>query len=178
MKKNVKSLCISSVLAALYVALELIAMNTGILAFGDNYQIPISCIPLILASVLLGPLWGTAVGIVGSFLAQLLSPYGIGWSSLIWMLPTIIYSLSVALLFIAFKKSLKPSVLALQLIISSLLLSLLNIAANYSFNFIADFSNIFLSLLIPLKLVLSVVFAIIFAVITPPIIKKLKNFIN
>ncbi|MBQ6847866.1 MAG: ECF transporter S component [Clostridia bacterium] len=177
-KANVKILCVSSVLAALYVALELLAMYSGILTFGDNYQIPISCFPLILASVTLGPIWGTAVGIVGSFLSQMLSPYGIGWSSVIWMIPTILYSLAVALLFLAFKKNCKRVVLSVQFIISSLLLSFLNIAANYSFNILADFSNVLLKLFLPVKIVFAVVFAIVFAIVTPPVIKKLKPFIE
>lgn len=177
-KNNVKSLCIASVLAALYVALELIAMYTGILAFGNSYQIPISCFPLILASVMLGPVWGTAVGVVGSFLSQMLSPYGISWSSFIWMIPTIAYSLAVALLFIAFKKSYKTPVLAAEFIISSLLLSFLNLAANYSYNILADFSNILLKLFVPVKLVLAIIFAIVFAIVAPPIIKKLRPFIE
>lgn len=179
MKKNyVKKLCLASVFASLYVALELVAMYTGVLAFGDNFQIPISCFPLILASVLLGPVWGTGVGIVGSFLSQMLSPYGISWSSIIWMIPTIMYSLIIALLFLAFKKSYKSYILAIEFAIGSLSLSLLNIAANYSYNFFADFSNIFLKFFIPLKLIFGIAFAIIFAIIAPPIVKKLKTFIK
>ncbi len=177
-KNNIKALCVCSVLAALYVAFELIAMNTGILAFGDNYQIPISCFPLILASVMFGPFWGTMTGLIGSLIAQLLSPYGIGWGSVIWMIPTVIYSLAVALLFLAFKRSFKPYILSAELIISSLILSFLNLAANYSYNILSSLSNILLGIFIPVKLVISVIFAIVFAVITPPIIKKLKTVIK
>ncbi len=179
MKKNenyVKSLCIASVLTALYVALELIAMNSGILLFANKYQIPISCFPLIIASIMLGPIWGTSVGIVGSFLSQMLSPYGISWASFIWMIPTIIYSLAVALLFLAFKKSFKTYILSIEFIISSLILSFLNIAANYSFNIFSGFTNILLKLFVPMKIVLAIVFAVIFAATAPPIIKKLKKF--
>ena len=75
-KNNVKTLSVCSLLSALFVGLELIAMHTGLLTFGNNYQIPISCFPLILASVMFGPAWGTATGLVGAFLSQVIS-YGI-----------------------------------------------------------------------------------------------------
>ncbi len=174
---EIKSLCIASVLAALYTALELIAISTGAFAFGNNYQIPISCFPLIIASILLGVYWGTSVGIVGSFLSQLLS-YGIGWSSLIWMFPTIIYSLTVAVLYKTFNKNNKFYVIAFELIISSLVLSILNVLAKYLENYISDLTNSLLAVFLPIKLVLAVVFAIVFAITAPPIIKKLRKFIR
>jgi len=180
-------MCVSAIMAALFVALELLAANIGKVVFLDNYQIPISCLPLILASVMFGPLWGTAVGVVGSFLSQIF--FGLSWSTIVWMIPTICYSLSVALLFLLFKKSYKPYVLGTELLFSSLLLSALNLLAmyfdinilsvNYGFAFGSnDLLNKLFGVFISLKLIGAVVFAIIFAIIVPPIIEKLKKIIK
>lgn len=172
--KNLQKLCVCAVLSAMYVALEVLAMQIGKIGFMDNYQPPISCFPLILSSVMFGPIWGTATGIIGSFLSQMLM-YGITWSSFLWMMPTVIYSLVVALLFIAFKKSYKTLILAAEFAISSLVLSFLNSAAYYYQNLIAKLSNILLGLFLPFKLIMAIVFAIIFAIIAPPIIKRVKK---
>lgn len=188
MKKNyLKKLCISAIMASLFVALELVAANLGKLVFLDNYQIPISCFPLILASVLLGPAWGTAVGIIGSFLSQL--SFGLSWSTVVWMIPTICYSLSVALLFLLFKKSYKTHIFGIALLISSLILSSLNsfamyfdiniLGINYGFTFGGNslLNNIF-GIFISLKIIGAIIFAILFAVIIPPIVKRIKKVVK
>lgn len=181
MSKNyLKKLCICSILSALYVALELIASSFGKIAFLDNYQIPISCFPLILASVMFGIGWGTLTAVVGSFISQL--SFGISWGTLLWMAPTIIYAISVALLYKAFRNSDKTYILAIQLFISSILLSCLNTVAMYINNMIYgipyDLLNKIFKVIVSLKLVGAVVFAIIFAFITPPLIKKIKKTVK
>ncbi len=177
MSKNyVKKLCVCSVLAALYVALELIASTFGKIAFLDNYQIPISCLPLIISSVMFGFGWGTATAVVGSFISQL--SFGLSWNTLLWMAPTVLYSMSVALLYVAFKRNNKPTVLGVQFFISSILLSCLNTLAMYISNWIADLSNGLLKIFLPVKIVAGIFFAIVFAIITPVIIKRLKKIMK
>ena len=173
-KKQLKSLCVCSVLAALYVALEWIAAYTGKVFFADSYQPPISCFPLIVASMSFGIFWGTMTGLVGSFISQLMLPYPINISTILWMIPTVCYSLSVALLFLIFKKSQKPVILSAELIISSLVLSFMNVIISYLNNYILDLSNALLALFLPVKIISAVISAIVFAIIVPPIIKKLK----
>lgn len=177
MSKNyVKKLCVCSVLAALYVALEWLASTFGKIAFMDNYQIPISCFPLILASIMFGVGWGTTTAVVGSFISQL--SYGISWNTLLWMAPTIVYSISVALLYIAFRRSNKPVVLSVQFFASSILLSSLNTLAMFISNWISDLSNGLLKIFLPLKIVTGIFFAIIFALIMPIIIKRFEKILN
>lgn len=187
MKNNyLKKLCVASVLSALFVAFELLAANIGKIVFLDNYQIPISCFPLILASVMLGPLWGTAVGVVGAFLSQLF--FGISWATVVWMMPTVCYSFAVAIMFVLFKKSYKTYILAIEFVISSLLLSTLNLIARYvDINILLnnymtfgknELTDSLLAVFISLKFVGAVVFAIVFAIIVPPIVKKLKKVIR
>lgn len=181
MSKNyVKNLCVCSILAAFFVALELISSSLGKIAFLDNYQIPISCFPLIIANIMFGFGWGTLTAVVGSFLSQL--TFGLGWGTLIWMAPTIIYSMSVSLLYSAFRKSDKTFILAIQFFISSIILSCLNTFAMYVNNLVYgipyDLLNKIFKVIVSLKLVGAVIFAIIFAIITPPIIKNLKKIIK
>lgn len=177
MSKNyVKKLCVCSLLAALYVALELLASTFGKIAFLDNYQIPISCFPLILASVMFGFGWGTATAVVGSFISQI--GFGLSWNTLLWMAPTVLYAMSVALLYVAFRKNNNPLILGGQFFVSSLLLSCLNTLAMFISNWIADLSNGLLKIFLPVKIVAGLFFAILFAIITPSIIRQFRKIIK
>lgn len=180
-KKNLKSLCVCSVLAALFIPLEWLASNFGKIAFLDNYQIPISCFPLILASVMYGIGWGTATAFVGAFLSQIIM-FGLGWSSLLWMAPTVIYAFLVALLYKVFRKSDKFYFIAIQFFISSLVLSGLNIITLYIDSLIVgypyDFLEKFFKIIASLKIVGGLIFAVIFAIIVPPVINKIKKVLK
>lgn len=181
MKKDyLKKLCICAMMAALFVPLEFLASNFGKIAFLDNYQIPISCFPLILASVMFGVRWGAATAIVGSFVSQLAMGYGINWSTLLWMIPTIVYSILVALLYKAFRKSDKLPFLFINLFISAVVLSALNIGAMYLSSWITGGKAVanLIAIFASLKLFGGIVFAIIFALITPAIIKKIRKIIK
>lgn len=181
MKKDyLKKLCICAMMAALFVPLEFLASNFGKIAFLDNYQIPISCFPLILASVMFGVRWGAATAIVGSFVSQLAMGYGINWSTLLWMIPTIVYGILVALLYKAFRKSDKLPFLFINLFISAVVLSALNIGAMYLSSWITGGKAVanLIAIFASFKLVGGIAFAIIFALITPSIIKKIKKTVR
>lgn len=166
-------------LAALFVPLEWLASTFGKIAFLDSYQIPISCFPLILASLMFGIRWGVATAFVGSFVFQTVM-YGINWTSFLWMVPTVIYALVIALLYKLFKQKESFILIAINLFMSAVILSALNIGASYLSNWatsgqaVANLIAIFASL----KVIGGIVFAIIFALISPPIIKKIRKVIK
>lgn len=174
----VKKISICSMLAALFVALELLSSTFGKIAFLDGYQIPISCFPLIIAAMLFGVEWSFATAVVGSFISQI--PFGISWNTIIWMIPTIVYALSVAILYNLFPKNNNKIVLSIELFISSIILSSLNIGASYISNWITSGKAVanLIALFASLKLVGGIIFAIIFAVIVPPIVVKIKKIIK
>lgn len=179
-KNNLKKICICAILSAVYFALEYLSSTIGKIAFLDNYQIPISCFPLIIASVFFGVKWGAVTAVVGSFLSQI--PYGLGWATLIWMMPTVLYAIAVAVLYLVFRKSNNRIILAIEFFISSIFLSCLNLVAMYFNNLLYgipyDLFNKIFAVIVSLKLIGAIVFAIIFAVITPPIIKKIRSIVK
>lgn len=185
-KTYVTKICICALLAALYVPLEWLASEFGVIALLDKYQIPISCFPLILASIMFGIGWGTATATVGSLISQLIIiGTNAGASAVtipIWMAPTIIYAFLVAFLYQLFKNSDNRILLGVQFFISSLVLSSLNIIALYLDSIIVgwpyDFIKSFFGLFVSLKIIGGLLFAIIFAIIVPPIIKKLKSILK
>lgn len=181
MKNNyVKKVCICAVMAALFVPLEMLAANFGKIAFLDNYQIPISCFPLIIASVMFGVSWGGATALVAAFVSQLAMGYGINWSTVIWIIPTVVYALTVALLHKVLGKKDSFPLFALELFISAVVLSTLNIGASYLSNYITGGKAVanLIAIFASLKLVGGIAFAVIFAVITPPIIKRIQKTVK
>ena len=180
MKKNhIKKLCICSLLAALYVPLEWLASTFGKIAFLDSYQVPISCFPLILAALMFGVRWGVSTAIVGSFVFQTVM-YGINWTSILWMVPTVIYALVIALLYKLFNKKDSFILIAINLFISAVILSTLNIVASYLSNWATSGEVVanLIAIFNTLKLLGGIVFAVIFALICPQIIKKIRKVIK
>ncbi len=181
MKKNyIKKLCICALMAALFVPLEWLASNFGKIVFLDSYQIPISCFPLILISIMLGIRWSVATAIVGSFISQLAMGYGITWTTFLWMIPTVVYALAVAVLYKIFRKNDNRIFLSIILFISAIILSSLNIFASYISNWITSGKAVanLIALFASLKLIGGIIFAVLFAIIIPPIINKIKNFVK
>lgn len=129
MKKNyVKNLCLCAVLSALCFALD---YCTTVLNSATGFlKLPLSAFPIIIAAVMCGPFMGTAVGLVGTFLTQLIT-YGITPTTLLWILPAGIRGLCVGLLFTAFGKSLKRTALTAEIIISSVIVTALNTLVIY-----------------------------------------------
>ena len=76
-----RRLVLSAMLTALYVLLSLyVTINLG------NMKITLDALPILIAALLFGPLTGAAVGLVGSFLVQMLT-YGFTPTTLLWILP-------------------------------------------------------------------------------------------
>ncbi len=85
MKRNATFLLVfDAMMIALFVVLSLfLKINIG------NIKITIAAIPIIITAVYLGYPHTIAVSVVGEFLYQLLS-YGVGPTTLLWMLPGVI----------------------------------------------------------------------------------------
>ncbi len=179
MQKNngtTKKICACGALAALSFVLDLFAilLNTVFPAV----KLPLSALPIIVGAVFYGPLWGAAVGFVGSLLGQILS-YGLTPTTLLWVLPAAVRGLSIGLLFIAFKRSMKYPVLALEISISALMVTAVNTAVMYIDSKIYgyySFAYVFGGLLV--RVITGIAAAFVFAVIVPPIIKFLKKTLH
>ncbi len=172
---RIKLLCLSGVMAALYVGLDFLAVSVSA-PFGNTLKISLSGLPVILVSMLGGPLWGAATGFVGAFIGQLLT-YGFSATTLLWVLPAVLRGLSMGLLFRWFGKRTTPAVLTLQTVVSSLLVTALNtvvliIDANiYGYSTAAAVLTA-----VPGRIIAGIVTAVIFALMLPTILQSLKKY--
>lgn len=160
-------LCTNAVLIALVLVFDLISIKFG------NFKITFGGLPIILCAIMYGPLDGAIVGLIGSFLGQLFS-YGLGITTALWILPAGLRGLVMGLLFIAFNKSQKFSVLTLEIIISSIVVTLANTAIIYLDSIILNYP----SGIVLIQTIIRVISGILSAIIYSIIIKVLIDVVN
>ena len=174
-KNTVRFICLAGIMAAMYVGLDYLAVTVSA-PFGGNLKISLSGLPVIIVSIVAGPIWGATTGFVGAFTGQMIS-YGMSATTLLWVLPAMIRGLSMGLLFKAFKKSTKPGILMLETCISSLLVTLFNTGAmlveQKLYGYYQSFYAIYVA--IPTRLIAGIATAIVFSLMLPTIINTLKK---
>ncbi|MCI8809050.1 MAG: folate family ECF transporter S component [Oscillibacter sp.] len=91
LKSRTHTLCLVSVLAALYVPLSIfVAVQMG------NVRISFGSLPVVVSALLLGPVEAVAVAMVGEFFKQLLT-YGITATTVLYLIPPALRGLVVGL---------------------------------------------------------------------------------
>lgn len=75
----VKRLVLNAVLVAIYVVLGYLRIPIG-----NAFRISVAPFSVIMAALLFGPADGLIVGFVGEFLTQILGPYGLTQTTLLW----------------------------------------------------------------------------------------------
>ena len=176
MNKNTVKISICAVLSAMYVGLDLLAVSLSA-PFGGTLKISVSGLPVIIAAILFGPLWGGAVGFVGAFIGQMLS-YGFTATTLLWVMPATLRGIAMGLLFILFNKSLKPYILVIETVISALLVTAVNTAVMYIDAKIYKYPVTLLGIALVNRVLAGIITAIVFAVIVPPVIMLVKRAIR
>ena len=74
-----KRLSVNAVLIALYVILRFFNIPVG-----ESFRFTLAPFAVILCALLYGPVDGLLVGLLGEFLSQILSPYGLTPTTLLW----------------------------------------------------------------------------------------------
>ena len=125
-KEFLIKLCISSIMAALFVVFDMLSIKIS-----NNIKITFGGLPILIVAFLLGPLWGALTGFVGAFVGQLLS-FGLSVTTLVWVLPAAVRGIVAGYLFILLAKKLKERYgIMISVISSSLLVTVLNTLAIY-----------------------------------------------
>lgn len=176
MKKTaIKFMCLSAVMSAAYVGLDLLAQPMSAL-FGGYLKISLSGLPIIIVSIFCGPLWAAATGFIGALVGQMLS-YGFTATTLLWVLPAVMRGITMGVLFAAFKKSTKPWILGLEIWISAIVVTLFNTLAmlveqklyGYYSSYVAIFGAV------PSRIFTGTVTALVLTLIVPVVIYALEK---
>ncbi|MCD7845728.1 MAG: folate family ECF transporter S component [Oscillospiraceae bacterium] len=92
MNKNAKRLVTDGLCAALYVVLaSYLSLSLG------PMKLSMDGLPILLGAMLFGPADGAVIALVGNFLSQLLGPYGLSATTVLWMLPPALLGLLTGL---------------------------------------------------------------------------------
>lgn len=88
---NAKRICRIALLAAMYYLLNLLEIRTP-----GNLHITFDSLPVVVSALLFGPLEAGLIAFFGEFLNQVISPYGITATTVLWILPPVIRALIIA----------------------------------------------------------------------------------
>ena len=80
-KMATKRLTMNAVLIAVYVVLRFFNIPMG-----NSFRFTLAAFPVVLCALLYGPADGLLVGLLGEFLSQVLGPYGLTPTTLLWCL--------------------------------------------------------------------------------------------
>lgn len=121
---NAKRMTVISMLAAMCAVLGAISIDLG------NLKITLESIPVIIGAALFGPIDGALVGLVGTFVYQIIR-YGFSVTTLLWMLPYCICGLIVG--YYAKKKGFSLSVkqMIFIVVVAELVITTLNTGVLY-----------------------------------------------
>ena len=89
-KFNARRICHIALLAAMYYVLNMMEIRTP-----GNLHITFDALPIMVSALLIGPLDAALVAFFGELLNQVISPYGITATTLLWAMPPVIYAILI-----------------------------------------------------------------------------------
>lgn len=165
-----KKIVMIAMLTAVYVILCLVGT---IRLWWMN--ISVATLPLILAALLFGPVGGLFVGLLGSFLEQLLT-YGLMATTVLWLVPNTVRGLLLGIYFK--KKNYRPNraQLIAALVVAALITTALNTVVMYLDSVIQGYySYAYVFGGVVTRVIAGIVTAIVMAFVAPPVVKLLEN---
>lgn len=177
----VKRLVLDAVLVALYVVLGFLKIPIG-----NMLRINFASFAVVICAVAFRPIDGFVVGFLGEFLSQILGPYGLTPTTLLWSLPLGVQGLllSLAMMLLA-KKGMAPSNMnqsksfiwyLVACVIAGLVGSLLNTLALYVDSKMFGYYNYYMVFgILLVRLGLAAVMSILFGSITLPVVSALRR---
>ena len=165
-----KKLVTNALLIAMHVVLCYVSINFG------NMVITMAGIPIIVGGLLYGPVAGLEIGLIGSFLNQLLK-YGITATTVLWILPAGIRGLIIGLYAKHKKYRLSKTETLGILLLSGVVVTTLNTAVMYiDSKLYGYYSWQYVFGAIVFRYISAVVTNVIFAAILPTLMKYLNVF--
>lgn len=178
---TVKRLVLNAVLIALYVLLGFLKIPIG-----NMLRINLASFAVVVCAVAFSPVDGLIVGFMGEFLSQLLGPYGLTPTTVLWALPEAVRGLLLGVFMLSFvKKQLDATRLLksksivwylLACIVAGVVASLLNTFALYVDSKMFGYYNYYMVFgVLLVRLGLAVVMSGGFGYITLHIVSALKR---
>lgn len=172
-KFTTKKIVMTAMLTAVYVVLCLVGT---IRLWWMN--ISVASLPLIIAAMLFGPIGGMLVGLLGSFLEQLLN-YGLMATTVLWLVPNTVRGLLLGAYFK--KKNYRPSRAQLvgALIVAALITTVLNTLVMYLDSVVQGYySYAYVFGGVVTRVAAGAVTAVVMAFVAPPVVELLDRTVT
>lgn len=165
---KIRRLALDAMLAAMFVVLSLFSINL------PGMKITLDSLPILVGALLLGPLDGLAVGLIGSFINQMIT-YGFTATTLLWILPAGLRGLIVGSYAKrhGFSMSLRQTIFIT--VISALLVTALNTLLLYVDSWVYSYSYAAALMTLVLRIVAGILTAVVFSLILPAILRALRR---
>ena len=89
-KFSARRICYIALMAAMYYVLNLLEIRTP-----GNLHITFDALPIMVSALLIGPVDAALAAFFGELLNQIISPYGITATTLLWTVPPVVYALVI-----------------------------------------------------------------------------------
>ena len=170
--KGTRRLSVDAMLSAMYVVLSLVSVSL------PNMKITFDSLPILVGAALLGPVDGLAIGLMGSFINQLLT-YGLTVTTVLWIIPAGVRGLLVGLYAKRHDFSMTVPQTMFITVVSALIVTALNTAVMYIDSVIFmyySYAYVF-GAIIP-RIIAGIITAVIFAAILPTIVASMKKLLG
>ena len=166
---RIRRVVIDAVFIALFVLFSVVLTVKTPIA-----EISLASLPILLCACLFGPADALIVAALGSFIEQLLSPYGLSATTVVWMAPVILQAAVASLGFMLVRRAEKPRLIIAVLVLSELVLTFANTAALYLDGYIFSYAVKALHLLLPTRLINGGVRLALSCVLFPLLLRPLR----
>lgn len=171
-KMKTQTLVLNALLMAMHVVLSMFSVNLPFLKIG------FSPLPVILGGLLFGNVIGGLVGLLGSFLYQMVS-YGLMWTTVFWVIPVGVRGFLVGLYAKKKRFKLKGIEIFLLIVITSILVTILNTIGLYLSGImdIATWKESIWIILWP-RISTSIVTSCVYTMVVIPVFRLLKKYLG
>ena len=163
-----KRLALDAMLAAMFVVLSLFSINL------PGMKITLDSLPILIGAALLGPLDGLAVGLIGSFLNQMIT-YGFSATTVLWILPAGLRGLLVGLYAKHHGFSMNTAQCVFITVSTALLVTALNTLFLYVDSWVYSYAYVAALPTLLLRIGAGVITAVLFSLLLPPLLGTLRR---
>ncbi len=167
-------ICLDGMMTALYIGLSFLKIRLG------NVQISFAALPLCFTTLTSGLPDGLIVALLGSFLEQLTSGYGLGPTTVLWMLPHLLRAFVLFLFdFVSRKRGKplydRPVIFFVGMLVSSIFLTLGNTLAMWLDSLIIGYAIEIVFVETIIRLAVSLASSIVVGAVLLPVIRVMKK---
>jgi len=159
-------------LAAIYVVLSILSVGS------NNFKASFESLAVLVGAVLLGPIPGMLVALIGEFLHQLLM-YGLDPTTPLWLLPYIVEGLVAGWIVASELGDVSKKRLTLAAIVGEIVLTTVVTPVNYASAVIQGWGNWpMIAAGIPLRLAIMAVRIVLYVLVLPLLYQQLKKVVK